>query len=166
MSKVYTKEDVEFHSDGYRASRPAVNVKVYRSINDVKLPICLGGSRPASEPETPIRWSYTEPEFTADRVRETFSDEEIQGYWDFALEQGWEYLQSIAEDVFSDYNVKVWSEGRSGGWAVVDGLPDFDSWDVVMLGKWRSFERQAKAVANGIPEDVMTTIYINMFEND
>jgi hypothetical protein len=162
--KIYTKDDVEFHSDGYRASRPAVNVKVYRSINNVKLPICLGGSRPANESNAPITWHYTESEFTVDWVKENLSDDTFWDFWNGSLEIGWESLEGIAKDVFDGYTVKVWSEGRSGGWAVVDGLSDFDSWDAVMLGKWRSFERQAKAVANGIPEDVMTTIYINMFE--
>jgi hypothetical protein len=162
---IKSKEDIEFHSDGYRPGNPAVNVKVYDSISSVKLPICLGGSHPAGKPEE-FKWHYTEPEFTADWVEEHLTDEEYWDYFNMACELGWEELQNIADDIWQDtwHHPKVYSEGRSGGWAVVHNLPDVESWDAIMLAKWRKFSRIAKATAEYIPEQVMTTIYFNRFE--
>jgi hypothetical protein len=161
---ICTKKDIEFHSDGYRPGNPAVNVKVYDSIRDVKLPICLGGSRPANKPNAPITWSYTEPEFTADWIEENISDEAYWDYFNMSCELGFEQLQDLADELWPDYSPKVYSEGRSGGWAVVHNLSDVDSWDAVMFAKWRRFAKIARLVADNIPEDVMTTIYINRFE--
>lgn len=164
MRSIKTKDDIEFHSDGYRPGNPAVNVKVYSSIRDVKLPICLGGSRPANEPETEITWSYTEPGFTADWVEEHVSE---HVYWDLhnmMCEDGFEQLQDEADRIWPDYSPKVYPEGRSGGWAVVHNLPDTDSWDATMLAKWRKFAKYARLVADSIPEATMTSIYFNEWE--
>lgn len=161
MTKTYSKNDVEFHSDGYGPHRPAVNVKVYGSIRDVKLPINLGGVSEIGSKE--ITWQYTESEFTVDWIEENVSEETFQTIYDLTREDGWEYLQQIAEEVFG-LGVRVYSEGRSGGWAVVDGLSDFDFWDAIDLAKWRSFERQAKATADDVPHQTLVSIYINEFE--
>jgi hypothetical protein len=164
MNTIKTKDDIEFHSDGYRPGNPAVNVKVYDSIRNVKLPICLGGSRPANEPNTPITWSYTEPSFTADWVEENLTDAEYDDYFSMVCSDGFEQLQDLADELWQGYSPKVYAEGRSGGWAVVHNLPDTDSWDAAMFAKWRKFSRIAKATAEYVPEQVMTTIYINRFE--
>jgi hypothetical protein len=155
----YSKDDVEFHSDGFNRSKPAVNVKVYSGLLSVKLPICLGGVSEIGSDE--IQWQYTDPEFTVDWIEENV--EGLDEFFAFACERGWEELQDIAEQIWYS-GVKVWQQGRSGGWAVVDGLNHFDHWDAIDLAKWRSFERKAKAIAAGIPEAMMTDIYINEFE--
>ena len=162
MSRVYAKDDVEFHSEyTYGPRKPAVNVKIYTSLWQVKLPICLGGVSEIGSDE--IKWSYTDPAFTSDWVEEHLTEEQVEADFGLACELGWETLQEIADEIFGS-GVKVWQAGRSGGWAVVDGLPDFDYWDAIDLGKWRKFEKLAKAVADGIPEAMMTDIYINEFE--
>ena len=55
-------------------------------------------------------------------------------------EMFWEDAEATARDIFGDKSLKVYSEGRSGGWLVVEGLPDIEYWDAIMLGKWRSLE--------------------------
>jgi hypothetical protein len=164
MTRTYSKDDVEFHSLGFSSNQqPAVNVKIYKTLNDVELPINLGGSHPVGKPEE-FQWHYTDPEFTVDWVEDNLTEEQIQGTWDLMCESGWEYLQQIAEEIWPDIKVKVYAEGRSGGWAVVEGLPDFEYWNAIELGRWRRFEKIAKAVAADVPHQVMVSIYINEFE--
>jgi hypothetical protein len=78
--------------------------------------------------------------------------EEYEWVVDAGRELGWEYLQSDAEGVYDDtpYAVQVWSQGRSGGWAVVHGLPDVDEWDAIMVAKWAKFAKWARQHADGI----------------
>jgi hypothetical protein len=144
------KADVEMHSDGYgRGSVPAVNVKVY----------CW-------DFPSGVDWSNVDaPEgFTADWIVEHLSDEDVEHYFTFACESAWEDLQSDAEYIFGDYNVTVESQGRSGGWAVVDGLPDFEEWDAVLLAKWARFAKWARAMADDIPGRMAELIGINRYE--
>ena len=50
--------------------------------------------------------------------------------------------------------VKVYSDGRSGGWLVVHGLPDVESWDAIDLGRWAKFEKMIRGlVDDGYPYD-------------
>lgn len=145
------KDDVEFHSDGFRPGRPAVNVKVYGRVDSDKVfedARLNGVDDPRFEP-----W-----------YRERLEDDSFaEHYFEFACESGWEWLQTDAEDTFGK-GVKVYSEGRSGGWAVVDGLPDFDSWDAVMLAKWARFAKSARITADAIPSDMAILAGINSFE--
>lgn len=114
------KNEVQFHSDGCcRRANPAVNVKVH---------------------------SFT----TAREIAEHFKCSEAQaeqaGEFQFqsACEMFWESAQEYARECFGA-GVKCYSEGRSSGWCVIHGLPDFDSWDAIQLSKWAKFERMIKA---------------------
>lgn len=146
------KDDVTFHAEMWRTARPAVNVKVWARVDSEE---AIGAARRED--------SSLDPRFEAwyreGLERESFAE----SYWSFAIETGWEYLQSLAEDVFGP-GVNVYSEGRSGGWAVVDGLPDFESWDAVMLGRWARFAKRARAAADAIPENMSILASINGFE--
>ena len=121
MASRYTREDVETHSTGGIGGPylPAVNVKYY------------GRSH-------------------ADAVAERFkcSKEVAQRAcnwaWEMACESFWDCVQDTAEWALGA-GVKVWQAGRSGGWAVVEGLPELESWDAVQLAKWRRFEKACKA---------------------
>ena len=144
------KSDVDFHSDGHRKSRPAVNVKVYKSIKSVDFSQFHADS---------------DDGFTLDWVRENVSDERLSDAFSWACEREWETLQQDAEDIFGP-RVKVYSEGRSGGWAVVDGLPDFDSWDAVMVSKWARFARLARSVADDIPYQMVHDLCFNVYVAD
>ena len=147
------KDEVTFHSDGFRESRPAVNVKVYARVDSDE---AIGAPRVYHGDGLDSRFE--------DWYRERIEDYEFaDAYWRFAVEDGWESLQMVAEDIFGK-GVTVYSEGRQGGWAIVDGLPDFESWDAVDLGRWAKFAKFARALADDIPATMAILASINSFE--
>jgi len=119
--KHYNKSDVEFHSESYYGrGYPAVNVKVHSLYH------------------------------LASKIENHFncSEEQAQKALDYAFEMScdlfWnEYAQDFATEILGD--VKIHSAGRSNGWLIVEGLPDFESWNAIDLAKWRSFENHIKA---------------------
>ena len=117
MTTGYTKDDVEMHREGYGFTRtPAINVKYYgRGIDPDRVADRLGCSPQRAELCL---------EYAGETLCEMF----------------WEDAEDTARDIFGDKSLKVYSEGRSGGWLVVKGLPDIEYWDAIMLGKWRSLE--------------------------
>lgn len=149
----YRKSDIEYHSDGYRPSRPAVNVKVHGYWGRVPLPLDLGACD-----GVPV---VTDPAFTHEWV-EALPESTLQAAWESCCEQAWEMLQSDATELFGK-EAKVYSEGRSGGWAVVHGLPDVASWDALMVSKWARFEKYAKAYAADIPRGLLDWVYFNVY---
>ena len=160
----YSKSDVDTHTDGhYGPAYPAVNVKVYGSIWTVHLPLDLGSSYPVGHPEL-IEHHRSDPEFTRAWIKEHVSEAALDAiFWDTCNFE-WEVLQDDATDIFDGYRVTVNSAGRSGGWAIVRGLPDIENWDAVLLAKWRRFEKLARGVAAYIPEQMLHSLYVNEFE--
>ena len=114
----YCKEDVKLHNDGGTGGPyyPAVNVKVY-------------GGFP-SEDEIAARFGCS-----LETARKA-------GEWayDSHQEQFWRDAEDDAINCFGN-GVKVYSAGRMGGWAIVEGLPPVEAWDAVLLAKWRRFEK-------------------------
>ncbi len=162
----YSRADVETHSDGFRPGRPAVNVKVYGSTWQVPLPLDLGSSRPSdSDPDDPASWTYhrTDPRFTHEWVEAHVSPDSADAIFWQCCAAGFEMLQEDARELFGS-GVSVYSEGRSGGWAVVDGLALLEEWDAIALGRWRRFELYAKAYASDIPRQMLDSFYVNEFE--
>ena len=109
----YTKQSVQFHSDGFRDSRPAVNVKHWPHIKDVDW--SQFDDAEFKHWATGVLFDYNG---TDDQLRATA--------YEVACESAWELVQNDAEYIFESVapwgnsSVKVWSQGRSGGWAVVD----------------------------------------------
>lgn len=148
------KSEVEFHSDNWAGpSRPAVNVKVYARVDSEE---AIGAARDYLGPEL-------DPRFEGWYLERLEDDGFTEHYWEFAIEAAWEQLQSEAEYIWGA-GVKVYSEGRSGGWAVVDGLEDFEQWDAIELNKWARFAKVARIYADGIPGDMAILASINSFE--
>lgn len=157
----YKKSDVTFHGTGYAGPGvPAVNVKVPYGLP--KLPLDLGSF--SDDGGATWKVSETDPDFTAEWI-DALGDRHLNTWFEAACESGWEYLQELAVEVFGA-GVKVYSEGRSGGWAIVEGLTDFDSWDAVDLGRWRKFEALARAAAADIPRQMVELIYYNVWDAD
>jgi hypothetical protein len=155
----YSKEDVRFHSDYGRTSHPAVNVKVpwVQDYDALARKVAEDNGYIGREVEMFVEF------FDAYRDRADMDGSDWT--WDAAIEQAWEQLQEDAREyVWHDRNVKVYSEGRSGGWAIVEGIPDFDSWDAIELGRWHRFERIARAYADDVPYSQLTLLCINDFE--
>ena len=151
---LYTREYVQTHSDR-GPSRPAVNVKVYTTMQDAWTAF--------AKDETP------DPRFTLDWIEENVSEEALGWVFSSACESESEYLIDWAtgaddDGLFPDDRVKLWHEGRQGGWIVVDGLPEIEEWDAIRLARWRKFERIAREIAAGIPYQMLSSIYIKQFE--
>lgn len=160
----FKKSDIEYRALGYGYTVvPAVNVKVYGSVRDVKLPYCLGMVK--GPEDTEFRKVMTDDEFTHDWIEEHLTDNDHWAYFNIACEQGWEYLNEIAKEIFGP-NAKVYSEGRSGGWAYVDGITkeDVQYWDAIELNKWAKFSKLAKQVVENIPQMMVDLIYINAYD--
>lgn len=115
----YTKDSVEFHSEHYRPARPAVNVKVHNFVSPYKIAEHF-------------------------KCSEKQAEKAIEFAFESACQQFWEDSTEHAQSIFGN-NVRVYSEGRSGGWLVVEGLKSFDEWDAIDLAKWRKFENECKS---------------------
>ena len=97
--------------------RPAVNVKCYTWPSPDKAMEAFGCSRAVAEQA--MEYAY---------------QSEQERFWEDAQE--W-----LADDVFGAGACKIHQEGRSGGWLVVTGLPEVDTWDARQLAKWAKFAR-------------------------
>src|SRR5215471_5642104 len=113
----YSRDDVETH-DG--ADRPAVNVKVYTSMDHA------WRDWPEHEPDA-------DPRFTKEWIEENISEESLDWLFWHVCEFEFEYLADWAAEIFKGYRIRVERDGRSGGWAVVTGLPSLEEWDAVLL---------------------------------
>ena len=132
------KSEMKFHGVGYGSSIvPAVNVKVDRFDPDLS----------------------EFPGMTREYIQGADSD---GGWFNLACGDGFEWLQEEAIRIFGP-GVKVYSEGRNGGWAIVDGLPDFESWDAIQVSRWARFARVARGIADAVPEVMADLIYHNKF---
>jgi hypothetical protein len=149
----YTKEDVDrcYHDIGRRSDCdcPHVNVKVRRGLEDVDF-----SGADCDIPEG-LTLEWIEANLSADYLSELF--------WHVCSNE-WEMLEQDAAEVFGAGAVEIHAGGRSGGWACVTGLPDIADWDAVALAKWRRFERYAKQIAHGIPEQMVYAIAANEWE--
>lgn len=155
QTMTYSKQDVQFHSDGYRPSRPAVNVKH------------------SPDFRSEVDWSEFDDEPFRTWVTALIENDDklAQTAWEVGCEMCWEDVQNDAEEVFREtapngnHYVRVWSEGRSGGWAIVDGLKDFEQWDAIDLAAWRRFEKYAQQTACGLAHQMVSFLYLNVWDD-
>lgn len=145
--RTYTKDDVRTH---YGSDRPAVNVKVYDSIQD--------GWRKFEESEE------HDPDFTLEWVEARLAGDRNDSLFWIACEAQFEQAVTDAEEILGVRAEQVELDGRSGGWLVVTGLPDIEEWDAIQLAKWRKFERFARDLADYVMAEVVSLLYINDFE--
>lgn len=150
----FTKADIEFHYDHGR-SRPAVNVKVHNA--------WVGEFAKLLPQVSEDIDGKANPHFNEEWLERHVSEDAWQDYFYSACEDGWELLQMDAEEVFGR-GVKVYSEGRQGGWAVVEGIDtDVESWDAIAVARWGKFARWARAQADDVPYQMVRHAYINKF---
>lgn len=141
------KADVTFHREGFAGdSLPAVNVKVRGLFRDVRLPLADAA-----------------PGLTHEWIAAHLSDEQMDELFWRVCDNEWVSLQSDAADIFGP-GVTVEAEGRSGGWAVVHGLPDVEGWDAVAVAKWARFARYARQCADGVLEQMVYSIDCNEYD--
>lgn len=115
------KDQIELRSGrGYRGPLPAINVKVYRWGCD------------ASDVAERFQCSQATAEKACSYV------------FDSACQQFWEQAPEWAAELWPGYRLNVFSDGRSGGWLVVEGLPPVEEWDAIMVGKWARLARYCR----------------------
>ena len=146
---IRTKDDVVrcYHEKRMDVDVPHVNVKVRRGLEDVRF---------EGDCEIPDG-------LTVEWIRANISEDELNDLFWQTCQNEWEMLQQDAEEIFGD-GVEVNAGGRSGGWACVTGLEDIESWDAVMLAKWKKFARYAGEYAKGIPEQMVYSIAANEWD--
>lgn len=152
-----TRDDVEQHAEMWRDPHPAVNVKVY----NCDLPKGDAFAEVVSEFDLDSRLAG----LSLDELRsliDTYIENNSDTLFNWACERGFEDAEEDAKyNVFPDYPVKVYSEGRSGGWLVVHGLPPIESWDVKLLTAWHQFETFCKDLVADIPRRMMWDVLAN-----
>lgn len=76
-------------------------------------------------------------------------------YWAYNHAQRifWDDIEERAKEEIWDDRVKVYSDGRMGGWLVVHGLKDIDEWDAIDLRKWNKLEREVIALVKDLSDD-------------
>jgi hypothetical protein len=153
--RMYRREDIDTHGIGYYGrSLPAVNVKVYKGPLDLD----------DATWETVRSEAGVDQRFDREWVETNVSDSLMDSlFWD-TCQWNFEQIETDAEEIFGAYGVTVHHEGRSGGWAVVEGLPDIDEWDAILIAKWGKFERWAKLIAADVPYSMLVGIAINEFQ--
>jgi hypothetical protein len=119
------RTDVRTHADScYHPRHPAVNVKAH----DFGGPGLLDA----------IRAKFACPESVAEQAAEMAHECSCREFW------GIDADDQDAGRILG-HAVKVYQEGRSGGWLVVYGLPAIDTWNAVQLAKWQRFENTINA---------------------
>jgi hypothetical protein len=141
-----TRDDVQRSYHRGQRGEPMLNVKVY----SFDLP--KGGAFAELVAEHELDSKLARLELSELR---TLIEQYLEKHdWPFgaACESNFEYASDRAkEDFFPSHNVKVWSAGRSGGWLLVDGLPDVDHWGPDLLTKWHEFAEFCKPLVADIP---------------
>lgn len=151
----FSKQDIEYHSVGLGRSVPMVNVKHNPDFR------------------RDFKWSDAEfghdPSFTIETLDTLFeADNDLYGIaWEIACESCWDQLQNDAEEIFGR-GTKVYSEGRSGGWAYINGITadDVDAWDAIELAKWAKFSKWAKLTATDVAYQMAWFVYYNVINQD
>ena len=171
----YSRDDVavSYHGRGRNGQRrPMVNVKCHLWAESFTPAVLVSvaeecGADPA---RFAAWWGAKAEERTGEgwndgtALGELIDGRDGYGFRSSAAEQAFEMAGEDAAMIWPGYPVKVYAEGRQGGWLVVDGLPDVESWDATMLGRWRRFERYVLAAVDDFPRAVAWLICANVYE--
>lgn len=103
--------------------RPAINVKVYKGLESLT-PENWRDIREQSELDSEVASQFG-PEWI-DAYQERKQDAFYE-WWNDACQSQFEMAEEDAKALFGD-SIECFLEGRSGGWLVVEGLPDTDDW--------------------------------------
>jgi hypothetical protein len=109
------KSDIEVHSDR-GAGHPAINVKYH-------------GNGFMLKEKVMEQFKCSEP----------CAEKALEYAWNMAQRDFWEDAEELVKDIFPEG--KMYSEGRSGGWLTVHGLPDVDTWDAIMVSRWSKLDK-------------------------
>ncbi len=149
-----------------RERLPAVNIKVpWFDDYDSLLPLALGSVARQGPDGT-----WGEPEEVTSDPRFTWAwvlrntTEEQRNHW--LRDVCEEYFQDAKELAYEEFgrHVKVWQEGRSGGWLTVEGLGDYEEWTTEQRDRWFGFADQVTAMVADVHRGFLWALYTNVFE--
>jgi hypothetical protein len=150
---------------------PAANVKVRRSWHDAIRDARAGLGNLASvaldeDGVAFLDWLEAELDEGDSWERFGWADEA-------ARESGWEDATEYAREVFGRPDMKVWSDGRSGGWLYTTDLGSLESWERIesgpyfdpdVIAKWVEYEAWAEVAAQDVADTAVDIIYLNVWE--
>jgi len=94
------------------------------------------------------------------------SPAELDFWWTATLENAWDRLDmdTNADNIFGR-PVQVISEGRSGGWALIEGMDEAAArdWTLDDLARWERFAELARATADDVPYHYLDALYENVY---
>lgn len=149
------KRDDVIQRGAWERARPALNIKHHYWL-----------------PELIKLWQNEGHEFSGDAEFWAWCDDLVShSNWevaqpaeDFANEDGWEQADETANDVWPSPRVKVYSDGCSYGWLIVEGLSPVEEWDAIALGRWRKFAKQIRAILGERDYQFVWHLYVNVYE--
>lgn len=74
------------------------------------------------------------------KCSEQVAERALSWAWNVAVRNFWEEVEGIAKHYLGEH-VKVWQEGRSGGWLVVEGLGPVEDWNALAVSRWARLVR-------------------------
>lgn len=171
---IKTKADVQTH--GWEPY-PALNVKVlaWGEFTPCDKLLRQAADENGYDPDKFVAW-------WTDRCKtETYPESPswLDHLWQSACGEGYEQAVEQATEVFgSDALSRRWNErtkqydtstgvslvGRQGGWLVVKTLPAVESWDAVMLARWRSYAKTVDSIVADIPYMAVQLVLLNTYE--
>jgi len=136
---------------------PAINVKWYPYLPDIERKFRGTGTHEMDSPEF---WAWF------DRLDQDAAGGYPHGEFciaeEIARETGWEDAKDLAAEMFS--GIHVYSSGRSGGWLVVHGLEDVESWDAIAVTRWAKFQRGVLEILDDMDYRFLWNLAVNVFE--
>lgn len=146
---------IDYHR-GHGHYEPMVNVKVY----DMDLPTGAEFDALLGEHELDPRLAGLDGEAIRDLI-ETYLENHDEPF-NLACSDHFEHAQEqLKEQFFPDYNTKAWTAGRSGGWLVVEGLPEVKTWRPELLTKWDEFTKFCAVLVKDIPRAMAWDVLAN-----
>lgn len=166
------REDVQLSYHQGTRNQPMINVKVHNPTIpplDGETPTLVTGRPSQSGGDTfnsMIDEHITDPRLLAmDRSElRDLVEKYIESHdWIFqtACESEFEQATTDAQELFANPRLKCWLGGRSGGWFIVDGLPDVESWGIDELTAWAELERLCKGLVDGIGYTMLDLTLLN-----
>lgn len=126
----FKKSSVTMHRENYGTANPSVCVKVYNvgaSIEDVV-----------------AKFACTEAQ--AEKALGFAFDAACRAFWEYWQDTTGDCENGLSDNAyFPGHDVTVHCEGRSGGWLIVNGLPEIDEWDAILVTCWNKFQKDVKA---------------------
>lgn len=81
----------------------------------------------------------------------------------------WVDATDFAKDVFGP-RARVYSDGRSGGWLIVEGLLGTDErvedWDAEQVAQWHTFTEGIQSIMADLDYQYFWHLYVNVYESN